>query len=145
MGYTTYFAGSIELSRELTFVEARQLLEIAEDSDKVFAESGIKAYLQWVPAETLQHIVWDQQEKFYEYIPMLKWLCGWLRERHIIANGRLSWSGADAGDSGQIIVTDNEVVARPNEASKNFRPLTLSRLKKAEESICLHCGHERES
>ena len=85
MGYTTKFTGCIKLSRALTLKEAKELLEIA-DLDRAEAReiTGTDAYLQWVPTETLDGIVWDGNEKFYEYVPLLRWLCGWLKERGIV-------------------------------------------------------------
>lgn len=56
MGYTTKFTGAVKLGRKLTLAEAKELLEV--DSDK----TGIDAYFQWVPADTLEHIVWDGEE-----------------------------------------------------------------------------------
>ena len=92
MGYTTKFTGCINLSRALTLKEAKELLEIAGlDRAAVREITGTDAYLQWVPTETLDGIVWDGNEKFYGYVSLLRWLCGWLKERGIEANGELLW------------------------------------------------------
>ena len=106
MGYTTKFTGCINLSRALTLKEAKELLEIA-DLDRAEAReiTGTDAYLQWVPTETLDGIVWDGNEKFYEYVPLLRWLCGWLKERGIEANGELLWAGDETDDRGRIAVS----------------------------------------
>ena len=131
MGYTTKFHGCINLSRALTFKEAKELLEIADlDSDKVREITSIEAYLQWVPTETLDGIVWDGNEKFYEYVPLLRWLCGWLKERGIEANGELLWYGEDTSDRGRIVVSRNDVEAieYAKSKTKSGRPLTLRRL-----------------
>lgn len=126
MGYTTRFTGAIGLGRKLTMAEAKELLET--DSDK----TGIDAYFQWVPAETLQHIVWDGEEKFYKYTEQLEWLCGWLRERGILANGQLYWQGEETGDTGTILVNANCVFATPaaRDSNKAPRPLTLRGLER---------------
>ena len=58
MGYTTKFTGAVKLGRKLTMAEAKELLEIA-GSDRSEKRTGIDAYFQWVPADTLEHIVWD--------------------------------------------------------------------------------------
>lgn len=130
MGYTTEFNGAVKLSRRLTMAEAKELLEIAEgdESEKI---TGIDAYFQWVPADTLEHIVWDGGEKFYSYTEQLRWLCGWLLERGIQANGMLLWQGEETGDTGTITVTINEVVALPDgKATTNTpAPLTLRGLQ----------------
>lgn len=126
MGYTTKFTGAIELGRKLTMAEAKELLEIA-NSDDAQKFTGIDAYFQWVPAETLEHIVWDQNEKFYKYTEQLQWLCTWLQSRQILANGFLYWQGEETGDTGMIIVTANHVKARPDDKTntKSPKPLTL--------------------
>jgi hypothetical protein len=131
MGYTTEFTGAVKLGRKLTMAEAKELLEIAA-SDKSEKITGIRAYFQWVPANTMEHIVWDGNEKFYEYVPQLKWLCGWLMDHTISANGELYWSGEETGDTGTITVTDNVVsaVANTKPVGKDPRPLSLDELGK---------------
>jgi hypothetical protein len=130
MGYTTKFRGSVELGRKLTMAEAKELLEIAT-SDEAQKSTGIDAYFQWVPADTLQHIVWDGNEKFYKYVEQLHWLCNWLGAHNILANGMLDWQGEETGDTGTIIVTANHVKARPADKSstKYPKPLTLRGLQ----------------
>ena len=131
MGYTTKFTGCINLSRALTLKEAKELLEIA-DLDRAEAReiTGTDAYLQWVPTETLDGIVWDGNEKFYEYVPLLRWLCGWLKERGIEANGELLWAGEETLDRGHIVVSSNEVEVIEGQRieTKSGSPLTLKRL-----------------
>ena len=131
MGYTTKFTGCINLSRALTIKEAKELLEIAYlDRAEAREITGADAYLQWVPTETLDGIVWDGNEKFYEYVPLLRWLCGWLKERGIEANGELLWAGDEAYDRGRIAVSSNEVEVIEGQRieTKFGRPLTLERL-----------------
>jgi hypothetical protein len=124
MGYTTSFSGSIELNRKLTMAEAKDILNITSN------ETGIDAYFQWVPAETLQHIVWDGEEKFYQYVEQLRWLCEWLADRDILANGILFWQGEDTGDTGTIQVIANQAIAVPNQKlAKSPKPLTLRSLQ----------------
>lgn len=130
MGYTTTFSGQIRLSRTLTLAEAKELLDI-RDSDESKNITGCRSRLQWVPTESLDAIVWDGEEKFYEYFELLEWLCGtWLKERDIAANGDLLWNGEDADDAGRITVTNNQVIAFPHRLSttRSGRPLTKNRL-----------------
>ena len=141
MGYTTKFTGCINLSRALTLKEAKELLEIADlERAEVREITGTDAYLQWVPTETLDGIVWDGNEKFYEYVPLLRWLCGWLKERGIEANGELLWAGDETDDRGRIAVSSNEVeVIKGQRIETKFgRPLTLVRLGE----IALHQATE---
>jgi len=133
MGYTTHFTGAIALSRKLTMAEAKELLEMADmDRDKAKETTGTDAYLQWVPADTMEHIVWDGGEKFYEYVPLMTWLCGWLDERGITANGTLFWSGESASDVGRLIVTKNVVTTDTDDrpATGHPKPLSLRNLQR---------------
>lgn len=126
MGYTTKFTGAVKLGRKLTMAEAKELLEIAE-SDKSQESTGIDAYFQWVPAATLEHIVWDGNEKFYSYVEQLQWLCSdWLDQRGITANGILHWQGEETGDTGTISIVGNVVTAQPDLKSSEKAPLPLS-------------------
>lgn len=128
MGYTTKFTGQINLSRPLTMGEAKNLLEIREDPD--LAPGCPDSYLQWVPTDDLAGIVWDEGEKFYEYVEWMRWLCDHLTMLDVRANGILVWSGEETGDTGTLTVTDNQVEiskgAKPPKAKA--RPLTLDRL-----------------
>lgn len=130
MGYTTTFSGAIALGRRLTMAEAKELLEIAA-SDDAQKFTGIDAYFQWVPAASLQHIVWDGNEKFYKYIEQMEWLCNWLRQHDILANGNLQWQGEENGDTGSLVVTANAVTAHRTgrSAAKAEKPLTLRGLQ----------------
>lgn len=132
MGYTTEFVGAIKLSRKLTMAEAKELLEIAEGgSEKSESVTGIDAYFQWVPANTLEHIVWDGEEKFYKYAEQLDWLCKWLAARHISANGSLDWQGEEVGDTGILDVVNNQVMVKPKAKPRRDTPspLTLDGLR----------------
>lgn len=130
MGYTTEFSGAIGLGRKLTMAEAKELLEIAS-SDRAEKVTGIDAYFQWVPSETLDSIVWDGNEKFYKYTEQLEWLCRWLSARHILANGVLYWQGEETGDTGTITVSANSVAAHPAQTvvAKSPKPMTLRGLQ----------------
>ncbi len=131
MGYTTKFTGAIQLSRKLTMAEAKHILEINEEPETLKGKKPNDGYMQWVPTESLDQIVWDENEKFYDYIPWMRWMCELLQGWDIAASGILHWSGESAGDTGTIIVKDNEVQAivhtKP-QASKS-RPLTLDALR----------------
>lgn len=130
MGYTTAFTGVISLSRQLTIPEAKELLDLWDglDPKKI---TGIDAHFQWVPTETLDGIVWDGNEKFYEYIPQLEWLCLWLKTRLISANGTLHWTGESSGDTGVITVADNVVTAKKQAIDHGgpHTPLTIEKLQ----------------
>jgi hypothetical protein len=110
MGYTTEFSGKINLSRKLTAEEYNQLIEYNEDPDVIEGDKP-GSYMQWIPDESLQAIVWDGEEKFYCYVEWLEWLMALLLRKDIIANGDLIWNGESTGDVGKITVVNNAVAA----------------------------------
>lgn len=69
-----------------------------------------RLWCQWTPSGDRTAIVWDEGEKFYDYIEWLEYLV-----KNFIApwgyrlNGRVHWVGEDSGDSGVIRVIDNVV------------------------------------
>lgn len=130
MGYTTKFVGQVNLSRKLTLQEAKQLLEFSEDPKLIQEGQKPNSYMQWVPNESMDAIVWDQQEKFYDYEEWMVWLMGWLAARDITCNGQLDWRGESSDDIGRIYVVDNKVSSARGQGIKpsNSKPLTLDRL-----------------
>ena len=69
-------------------------------------------WCQWVPSEDGSVIVWDDGEKFYEYVAWIEYLI-----EHFLApwgyalNGKILWQGEDNDDRGYIHVKDNRVRA----------------------------------
>lgn len=129
MGYTTKFKGALTLSRALTLGEAKQLLEFNEDPDTIEGTHP-DSYMQWVPTETLDGIVWDGNEKFYNYTEWMQWLVQWLQARGIDAKGELLWSGEDAGDAGVLTVAGGVATADAGRRKgvASGKPLTLAAL-----------------
>jgi hypothetical protein len=129
MGRTTKFKGALTLSRALTLSEAKQLLEFNEDPDTIEGTHP-DSYMQWVPTETLDGIVWDGVEKFYNYTEWMQWLVQWLKACDIDAGGELLWSGEDAGDVGVITVAGGLVTADSGRKKgvASGKPLTLAAL-----------------
>lgn len=128
MGYTTEFTGKIQLSRALTFTEAKQLLTWADDPDSI-DQPKPEGYLQWVTNSELDAIGWDGNEKFYGYTEWMQWVCDWLKGIGISANGILQWSGEDTQDVGLLTVVDN--IATATEQRRNvdhFQPIDLREL-----------------
>jgi hypothetical protein len=130
MGYTTKFIGHITLSRPLTMGEAKELLEFNEEPERIKDAGKLTGYMQWVPSETLDAIVWDQQEKFYDYEEWMAWLLRWLDARGIQANGVLDWRGEDSSDIGRIIVKDSAMTTEQGVTTKasSHKPMTLDKL-----------------
>lgn len=131
MGYTTKFSGEIALSKPLSFAQAKTLLEFNEDPDCI-PQPHPNSYMQWVPTESLQAIVWDQGEKFYDYTEWLRWLVRWLHDQGIACSGTLYWSGESSNDTGVLTVADGVVTATPSAApsARAGQPLTMDKLGK---------------
>ena len=130
MGYDTKFSGAVKLSRALTIAEASVILEANDDPDSIQGEHP-RSYMQWVPTQSLDHIVYDGNEKFYEYVDWMKWLVNYLKGIGITADGEIDWSGDQAGDTGTIVVANSEVTVRDHKtpARGSHKPLTLSGLQ----------------
>ena len=134
MGYTTSFMGCIALSRKLTLREAKRWLDVCDEiseGDTSLKPNTPASYLQWVPTETLDGIVWDEQEKFYRYAEWLQWVIDYfLRPWIIAANGVIAWSGEDVDDHGQIEVVANNINIIKHDALgvDYLRPLTRDKL-----------------
>jgi hypothetical protein len=67
-------------------------------------------WCQWIPTEDGMAIVWDEGEKFYDYVEWLSYLIEhFLQPWGYVVNGEVSWQGEDPTDRGTIIVRDNIV------------------------------------
>lgn len=132
MGYNTDFNGSLKLSRKLTIAEAKTWLEFAEDDEKYKSTSSIDAYLQWVPSQDFEHLVYDGNEKFYNYTASLEWVLGWLKAIDIFASGSIIWSGEETWDAGVFEVSDSQISIKGFNAPKveYIEPLTMRKLEK---------------
>jgi hypothetical protein len=80
-------------------------------------------WCQWKPTEDGTAIEWDGGEKFYDYIDWMKYIIAhFLKPWGIVANGRITWQGEEHGDTGTLIVENNEVCTveghYPNEAAE---------------------------
>ena len=130
MGYDTKFSGALKLSRALTLPEAAFILEANDDPDSIQGEHP-RSYMQWVPSETLDHIVYDGNEKFYDYVPWLTWLLAHLKSLGVTATGTLHWSGESASDTGTIDVLDSDITVRSRKspAGEPHKPMTLQGLQ----------------
>ena len=69
-------------------------------------------WCQWVPNEDGTAIVWDDGEKFYNYVEWLEYLIEhFLKPWGYVLNGSVSYSGEEPDDRGWIHVKDNRVQA----------------------------------
>jgi len=71
------------------------------------AQPGL--WCQWVIDEE-NNLVWDGNEKFYEYVKWLKYLIKHFFSRWgVVLNGSFEWKGEDTDDIGKIVVENNVV------------------------------------
>ena len=67
-------------------------------------------YCQWTPTPDGTVIIWDGSEKFYDYIPWLKFLIAhFFNLWGYVLNGEVKYQGEDSADFGKIIVVNNKV------------------------------------
>lgn len=67
-------------------------------------------WCQWKYNEENNSIVWDQNEKFYEYIPWIKYLVKRVFEpNNYKLNGEVKWFGEEDNDRGIIIIENNNI------------------------------------
>jgi hypothetical protein len=129
MGYNTKFSGAITLSRPLTISEAKFILEANEEPDVIPGDHP-RSYMQWVPTESLDAIVYDGNEKFYDYDKWLLWILNHLDSLGIKANGSFNWHGESSGDTGTLSVKDSVLTVIKGDMPKSIssKPLTLDGL-----------------
>jgi hypothetical protein len=76
--------------------------------DLGLAQPGL--WCQWVPNNDGTAIVWDEGEKFYEYVAWIEYIVEHFISRWgYVLNGEVNWTGEDSDDRGIIKITDNEV------------------------------------
>jgi len=67
-------------------------------------------WCQWVPTDDGESIVWDEGEKFYNYVEWIEYIIeNFLKPWGYVLNGEVSWNGEEQGDVGIIVVENNEV------------------------------------
>ena len=70
-------------------------------------------WCQWVPNEEGTAIEWNGIEKFYEYVPWIKYIIeNFLKPWGYVLNGEVTWEGEDQGDMGKIIIKNNVVTTK---------------------------------
>lgn len=119
MGYTTNFNGELQLNRPLTHQEWLELKQLANYEKAVYEaytetpDTIPDSYLQWEPNESGTAIVWNGEEKFYDYIHWLRWLIKhYMKPHDLVLNGILHWQGEDMKDRGVLMAQDNRVTTR---------------------------------
>jgi len=82
--------------------------KIVDSNEPPRTQPGL--WCQWELQEDNQTLMWDGNEKFYDYIEWLKYLIDKiLAPRGYVVNGKVTWSGEEQGDTGKITVIKNKV------------------------------------
>lgn len=67
-------------------------------------------WCQWIPTLDCTAIEWDGGEKFYYYVEWLSYLIEhFLVPWGYVLNGTVTWKGEDEGDTGTIVVDNNQI------------------------------------
>jgi hypothetical protein len=67
-------------------------------------------WCQWTPSDDGTAIVWDEGEKFYDYVKWLSYLIdNFLKPWGYVLNGEVEWEGEESDDMGKIVVKNNAV------------------------------------
>jgi|SRR5581483_2723508 len=67
-------------------------------------------WCNWIPNKKGSILKWNETEKFYYYIPWLKYLIeNFIKPWGYVLNGKVRWYGEDPTDHGVINVKDNVV------------------------------------
>lgn len=75
------------------------------------AQPGL--WCQWVPAEEGTIIIWDEGEKFYNYVEWIQYLIEhFLGPWGYILNGIVEWNGEERDDIGRIVIENNVVTTQ---------------------------------
>jgi hypothetical protein len=117
VGYSTDFYGKFKLSRKLSDEEYKTLVDFSEvrhgNNHHLLAGQDPEYpgfWCQWVPAEDREHLEWDGNEKFYDYVEWLELIIDKFFELWgILLNGDVRWEGEDPDDKGVISVNDSIV------------------------------------
>ena len=117
MGYTTNFGGELWLSNPLPKNEVKEINEVLTTTrhDHKLLRGNMERpfpsiWNQWIinDSYSTQSLVWDGNEKFYNYIGWLDYIIrNYMIPNDIYLNGRIQWIGEDKNDIGVIYSDDN--------------------------------------
>jgi len=81
-------------------------------------------WCQWVPNDSGAEIEWNGGEKFYDYVPWIKYLItNFLAPWGYKLNGIVEWQGEDREDTGVIQIVDNAVITHSGKRRSDFNPI----------------------
>jgi len=110
MGYSTDFTGSFSLTPTLTAERVAEINKFSEKDHRNDSDSVPGYYCQWVASEDGTELEWDGNEKFYNYIEWLQYMIDrFFKPWGVVVSGSVDWDGEASGDTGTILVKDNEI------------------------------------
>jgi hypothetical protein len=87
-----------------------------QDSDGSVLDHNVPArtqpglWCQWVIGDNNDELMWDEGEKFYDYVEWLEYMIdNFFAPLGYVLNGDISWEGEESDDVGVIHVEDNIV------------------------------------
>ena len=87
-------------------------------------------WCQWRPTEDGMGIEWDGGEKFYEYVPWIKYIItNFLEPKGYKLSGEVMWEGEERSDTGTIFIRDNVVTAVDSESELEYLRKENAQLK----------------
>jgi len=85
--------------------------KIVNNNEPPSTQPGL--WLQWQIQEDHETIIWDRQEKFYNYIEWIIYIIDKiLKPRGYVLEGRVDWRGEEWDDNGTITIKDNKISTR---------------------------------
>lgn len=112
MGYNTDFTGGFTFNKPISLKMYKTINDFAKERHT--PGNGIPGYwCQWIIDEDYngeEALVWDGNEKFYDYVKWLEYLIkNFFEPEGYILNGSVEFQGEDFDDFGTIEVKDNAV------------------------------------
>lgn len=104
MGYDTNFGGEFAIQPPLTAAQVQTLQDFNKTQHDGIAGVPGSTWCQWVPSDDGTTLVWDEQEKFYEYTQWLQYLVHhYFGPWGCTLDGEVEWNGDDVDDRGSIV------------------------------------------
>ena len=111
MGYTTTFSGGFIFDKPLTAKLQKEVNDFAKTRHNPRETPGY--YCQWVITQDYygeEALVWDEGEKFYNYVEWLQYLIeNFFEPEGYVLDGEVEYQGEESDDFGTIQVKNNIV------------------------------------
>lgn len=114
MGYTTTFDGGFTFNKPITLDMYNTINNFAAERHEPRLGGCPGCWCQWIIVTDYngnEALIWDQNEKFYEYVPWLNYLItNFFEPAGYVLNGTVDYQGEELDDFGTIEVKDNEII-----------------------------------